>query len=203
MLLLATSSGVGVNVRLVGYGLSVSRYQRIYSRCHCRCHCHCSCHCHCRCCCQCHCGCCCRLCCCCGYRCHCRCRCSCHCHCHCGCPFCCRCHCCYNCCSCCLTKKGFTKDAIKAILLTLFGISLPNSGLISSKTEWFIPCHAVDFGQIDPKSMPLKEGLYHTADFDQMLSKRCLPSLEDFIMQWTLTKCGLIMCPLWEDFVML
>ncbi len=30
MLLLATSSGVGVNVRLVGYGLSISRYQGIY-----------------------------------------------------------------------------------------------------------------------------------------------------------------------------
>ncbi len=30
MLLLATSSDVGVNVRLVGYGLSVSRYQGIY-----------------------------------------------------------------------------------------------------------------------------------------------------------------------------
>ncbi len=27
MLLLATSNGVGVNVRLVGYGLSISRYQ--------------------------------------------------------------------------------------------------------------------------------------------------------------------------------
>ena len=32
MLLLATSNGVGVNVRLVGYGLSVSRYQGIYIR---------------------------------------------------------------------------------------------------------------------------------------------------------------------------
>jgi hypothetical protein len=32
MLLLATSNDVGVNVRLVGgYGLSVSRYQGIYS----------------------------------------------------------------------------------------------------------------------------------------------------------------------------
>ena len=30
MLLSATSNGVGVNVRLVGYGLSVSRYQGIY-----------------------------------------------------------------------------------------------------------------------------------------------------------------------------
>jgi len=30
MLLLATSIGVGVNVRLVGYDLSVSRYQGIY-----------------------------------------------------------------------------------------------------------------------------------------------------------------------------
>ena len=31
MLLSATSNGVGVNVRLVGYGLSVSRYQGIYT----------------------------------------------------------------------------------------------------------------------------------------------------------------------------
>ncbi len=30
MLLSATSNGVGVNVRLEGYGLSVSRYQGIY-----------------------------------------------------------------------------------------------------------------------------------------------------------------------------
>ena len=30
MLLLATSNGVGVNVRLVGYSLSVSRYQGFY-----------------------------------------------------------------------------------------------------------------------------------------------------------------------------
>jgi len=32
MLLSATSNGVGVNVRLVGYSLSVSRYQGIYSQ---------------------------------------------------------------------------------------------------------------------------------------------------------------------------
>ncbi len=32
MLLSATFNGVGVNVRLVGYGLSVSRYQGIYTR---------------------------------------------------------------------------------------------------------------------------------------------------------------------------
>ena len=32
MLLSATSNGVGVNVRLVGYGLSISRYQGIYNR---------------------------------------------------------------------------------------------------------------------------------------------------------------------------
>ncbi len=31
MLLSATSNGVGVNVRLVGYGLSISRYQGIYT----------------------------------------------------------------------------------------------------------------------------------------------------------------------------
>ena len=32
MLLLATSNDVGVNVRLVGYGLSISRYQGIYNQ---------------------------------------------------------------------------------------------------------------------------------------------------------------------------
>jgi hypothetical protein len=31
MLLTTTSNGVGVNVRLVGYGLSVSGYQGIYN----------------------------------------------------------------------------------------------------------------------------------------------------------------------------
>jgi hypothetical protein len=31
MLLSATTNSVGVNVRLVGYGLSISRYQGIYS----------------------------------------------------------------------------------------------------------------------------------------------------------------------------
>jgi len=44
MLLSATSNGVGVNVRLVGYDLSISRYQGIYNtlskfitvRAHCR-----------------------------------------------------------------------------------------------------------------------------------------------------------------------
>jgi hypothetical protein len=34
------------------------------------------------------------------------------------------------------TKKGFTKNIIKAILLTVFGISPLNSGPTSSKTEW-------------------------------------------------------------------
>ncbi len=34
------------------------------------------------------------------------------------------------------TKRGFTKDSIKSILLTVFGITLPNSGKLSSKSEW-------------------------------------------------------------------
>ncbi len=37
--------------------------------------------------------------------------------------------------------------------------------------------------------VPLLEGLCHAADFNQMWSKIC-PLLEDFVMQWTLTKCG-------------
>jgi hypothetical protein len=37
--------------------------------------------------------------------------------------------------------------------------------------------------------MPLVGGLCLTADFDQMWPKMC-PSLEDFVMQWTSTKCG-------------
>jgi hypothetical protein len=39
------------------------------------------------------------------------------------------------------------------------------------------------------KMMPLVGGLCLTADFDQMWSKLC-PSLEDFVTQRTLTKCG-------------
>ena len=34
------------------------------------------------------------------------------------------------------TKRGFTKDSIKSILLTVFGISPPNSGKLSSRSEW-------------------------------------------------------------------
>ncbi len=34
------------------------------------------------------------------------------------------------------TKRGFTKDSIKSILLTVFGIAPPNSGKLSSKSEW-------------------------------------------------------------------
>ena len=33
------------------------------------------------------------------------------------------------------TKRGFTKDSIKSILLTVFGIAPPNSGKLSSKSE--------------------------------------------------------------------
>jgi len=34
------------------------------------------------------------------------------------------------------TKRGFTKNSIKSILLTVFGIAPPNSGKLSSKSEW-------------------------------------------------------------------
>ena len=34
------------------------------------------------------------------------------------------------------TKRGFIKDSIKSILLTVFGITPPNSGKLSSKSEW-------------------------------------------------------------------
>jgi hypothetical protein len=34
------------------------------------------------------------------------------------------------------TKMGFTKDSIKSILLTVFGITPPNSRKLSSKSEW-------------------------------------------------------------------
>ncbi len=39
------------------------------------------------------------------------------------------------------------------------------------------------------QNVPLVGGLCHAAVFDQMWHKMC-PSLEDFVMQWTLTKCG-------------
>jgi hypothetical protein len=34
------------------------------------------------------------------------------------------------------SKRGFTKDRIKSILLTVFGIIQPNSGPLSSKSDW-------------------------------------------------------------------
>jgi hypothetical protein len=34
------------------------------------------------------------------------------------------------------SKRGFTKDHIKSILLTVSGITPPNSGPLSSKSEW-------------------------------------------------------------------
>jgi hypothetical protein len=34
------------------------------------------------------------------------------------------------------SKRGFTKNCIKSILLTVFGITPPNSGPLSSKSEW-------------------------------------------------------------------
>ncbi len=81
-------------------------------------------------------------------------------------------------------------------------------------------CHTVDFGQIRPendthdwssdkvvmqrtmakcgkKIMPLVRGLCLTADFDQVWSKLC-PSLEDFVVQWTSTKCGPKWAPHWR-----
>ncbi len=52
------------------------------------------------------------------------------------------------------------------------------------------------------QNAPLVEGLCLTADFNQMWAKMC-PSLEDFISQQTLTRCGPNMCSSLEDFVML
>ena len=34
------------------------------------------------------------------------------------------------------SKRGFAKDRIKSILLTVFGITPPNSRPLSSKSEW-------------------------------------------------------------------
>jgi hypothetical protein len=34
------------------------------------------------------------------------------------------------------SKRGFIKDCVKSILLTVFGITPPNSGPLSSKSEW-------------------------------------------------------------------
>jgi hypothetical protein len=49
-------------------------------------------------------------------------------------------------------RRGFTKDSTKAIPLTVFGISLPNSGPTSSETEWLKILEELDIanpGKID------------------------------------------------------
>jgi hypothetical protein len=58
-------------------------------------------------------------------------------------------------------------------------------------------CCPADIGQMWKKLMPLVGGLCLTADFDQMWSKMC-PSLEDFVTQPTLTKCGPNCAPRWR-----
>ncbi len=47
------------------------------------------------------------------------------------------------------------------------------------------------------QSVPLIGGLCHAADFNQMGPKVC-PSLEDFVMQRMLTKCGPKCAPHWR-----
>jgi hypothetical protein len=47
------------------------------------------------------------------------------------------------------------------------------------------------------KMMPLVGGLCLTVDFNQMWSKLC-PSLEDFVTQWTSSKCGPNCAPRWR-----
>ncbi len=81
-------------------------------------------------------------------------------------------------------------------------------------------CHTADFGQMWPendthdrpsdkvvmhqtmakcgkKMMPLVQGLCLTADFDKMWSKLC-PSSDDFVTQWSSTKCGPSCAPHWR-----
>jgi hypothetical protein len=48
------------------------------------------------------------------------------------------------------SKRGFTKDRIKSILPTVFGITPPNSGPLSSKSEW------LKFLQLQDKDNPGK-----------------------------------------------
>jgi hypothetical protein len=50
--------------------------------------------------------------------------------------------------------------------------------------------------------VPLVGGLCHAADFDQMWPEMCL-SLEDFVSQQNLTKCGPNTCLLTGDIVLL
>jgi hypothetical protein len=59
--------------------------------------------------------------------------------------------------------------------------------------------HTVDFDRMWPKMFPFIGGLCHAANFDQMWPKMC-PSLEDFVMQRTLTKCGPKCVPCWRTF---
>jgi len=45
------------------------------------------------------------------------------------------------------TKRRSTKDSINSILLTVFGITPPNSGKFSSKSEWLLLLQQQDKGQ--------------------------------------------------------
>ncbi len=50
------------------------------------------------------------------------------------------------------SKRGFTKDIIKSILLIVFGITPPISGPLSSKPEWLkllVQCNTSNPGKLD------------------------------------------------------
>jgi hypothetical protein len=50
------------------------------------------------------------------------------------------------------SKRGFTKDSINSILLTVFGITPPISGPLSSKPEWLkvlVQCDTSNPGKLD------------------------------------------------------
>jgi hypothetical protein len=51
-----------------------------------------------------------------------------------------------------ISKRGFTKDSIKSILLIVFGITPPSSGPLSSKHEWLKlleQCNTSNPGKLD------------------------------------------------------
>jgi hypothetical protein len=50
------------------------------------------------------------------------------------------------------SKRGFSKDSIKSILLTVFGITPPISEPLSSKPEWLkllVQCNTSNPGKLD------------------------------------------------------
>jgi hypothetical protein len=94
------------------------------------------------------------------------------------------------------SKRGFTKDSIKSILLTVFGITPPISGPLSSKPEWLkllVQCDMSNPSKLDrevvDKANEIKSK--NTDDMSNWLYQQCIKAKVTMVTDQTLLTISL------------